>query len=783
MSNEHVMDAQTEKKEAAFRHPGSVMAHFGRVISPTISGGGGDLWLSVQQGEAKDTRVLVAHRDRDGEMHYIQGPKGLTHQPCIVARTNGGLSVVWNEATDGGWEIRCANVNPRNHELGAHGVVHRSADLCLPPTAVEHDGKLLIAWSGIAGPHLRIHTTSGDAGAWSQPVLVSRDDVDAFRPHLSSGGGNALLAWDHYDDKRYHVTVARRDGDAWTTIDTLGETDERWFCPKTLVGDDGTGYVTWVVLKAVTDKLGIVDHLPFAMVARVDGDRVEVLYDKNHPLDDHIVADFRDGLLAAEIYKGYVGLRRNPHLSINERGELWCFWELRGESEASATHGYLAGRKLEAGDSWSPLRTFFDTGYCYAVPSRFTGDELTFTYLAFTRKQLDIVSTDTVDLREGKDHPIDEQRWRRWRFQPLTPEAKPQQTVTIGGESYKLVWADTHVHTVYSPDAEGELDELIHFGRDNAGLDVMTLIDNDYYPHKAFTEPEWRVEQDLSAHFSASGDFVWMPGYEFTYHSPELRPDFNHRCVLYPRKGGTLHRRIDPGTDSDHTMIPALKAAGAMPYPHHPTYRIIDPQAEWNVEVTSSWRVCIEESDFTIRQLQQGARLGFIGSSDTHRSIPGYGGARTGIFVKELTPEALMDAYRNRRIFATQGSYMFIDFRVSGAFMGGETSTSGAPHITAIIETPDPLDFVELVRDGDVIQWAQPKGKYHEIDFVDEAAGEGEHFYFLRIKMVGDPGYNSDADPTAAEPVPFIQKGRYPHNLCRARGPFAWSSPVWVTRE
>jgi hypothetical protein len=758
------------------------MAHFGRVIHPVRAQSGDDLWLAVQQGEAKDTNVLVAHRDPGGKMHYIQGPKGLTHQPCIVARADGSLAVVWNEATDGGWEIRCADVDAHNHQLGAHDVVHRSADLCLPPTAADHDGKLLVAWAGIDGDHVRIHTTSGNAGAWAAPQTVSRDDVDAFRPHLSAAGGSALLAWDHYDDKRYHVTIAKRDGDSWSIVETLGTADERWFCAKTLVADDGTGYVTWVVLKAVTDKLGVIDHLPFAMVARVDANNIEILYDKDHPLDDRIVADCRDGLLAATIYKGYVGLRRNPQLSINERGELWCFWELRGETEASATEGYLAGRKLNKDGSWSPLRTFFDSGYCYAVPSRFTGDALTFAYLAFKRKQLEIVSTDTVDLTQGVDRPVHESQWRRWRFKPIAPEAKPTQRVNIDGEDYHLVWADTHVHTVYSPDAEGELDELIHFGRDNAGLDAMTLIDNDYYPHKAFTEPEWRIEQDLSVHFSAKGDFVWMPGYEFTYHSPELRPDFNHRCILYPRKGGKLFRRIDPGTESDHTMIPTLKAAGAMPYPHHPTYRIIDPEVEWNIEVTSSWRVCIEESDFTIRQLKSGARLGFIGSSDTHRSIPGCAGARTGLFVKELTPEALFDAYRNRRIFATQGYFALIDFRVSGAFMGSETTTDKPPHITASINTPDPLDFVELVRDGEVIHWQQPQGSTCEIDFVDDDAAAGEHFYFLRIKMIGDPGYNSDADPTAAEPVPFIQKGRYPHNLCRGRGPFAWASPVWVTR-
>ena len=58
-----------------------------------------------------------------------------------------------------------------------------------------------------------------------------------------------------------------------------------------------------------------------------------------------------------------------------------------------------------------------------------------------------------------------------------------------------LFWADTHCHSVLSADAEGELDELAAFGRDIAGLDIMAIVDNDYYPYKALTGAEWESLQ------------------------------------------------------------------------------------------------------------------------------------------------------------------------------------------------------------------------------------------------------------------------------------------------
>lgn len=216
-----------------------------------------------------------------------------------------------------------------------------------------------------------------------------------------------------------------------------------------------------------------------------------------------------------------------------------------------------------------------------------------------------------------------------------------------------------------------------------------------------------------------------------------------------------------------------------MCYPHHVSYDIIDQERDWNVEICSSWRICMEESDFTLKQLLQGKKFGFVGSSDTHRAVPGLGGALTGIYAKALTPEALFDAYRHRRTIATQGFEIFIDFRVAGTFIGGETECSATPDIDACVRAYREIEFVEVIRDGKAVFRESPGQSECEFKAKDDSVEAGEHFYFLRVKLVGDPSFNTD--PGEKSLKAFSNSGNYRHNLARARGVFAWTSPVWVT--
>jgi len=585
-----------------------------------------------------------------------------------------------------------------------------------------------------------------------------------------------FIAW----DQASKIVVTQSPGlDVQTWVSSCAA-DERCLCPRLLVDRDGTAYVTWLVLRTVTDDLGIVDHFPFAPVVRLTGGQGEYLTDESSLIDERIVADFRDGLLASteHPYRGYSGLRRNPMLSLSGDGQLWCLWEARFGHEDTSSAGHLMGRRFDEGSGWTAPSVLHSGGYAYSVPPNWVGERMPAAFLQSDVEGMDVVQSDFVDAGQGQHHEIQHSKWERWnRVETKTP-AIPRKTVRLATKELSLFWTDTHCHSEFSADAEGQVDELIRFARDMAGLDAVCIVDNDYYPHKALTEAEWQVHQALSAHYTRPGEFVVFPGWEFTYHRRDLDPSFNHRVIMYPGPGGPLFRRIDAEARSDAALLNQLRSTPAFCYAHHCAYEIVDPAFERSVEVCSSWRACLEETDFTTRQLQAGHKLGFIGSSDTHRAVPGLGGALTGVFAAELTPESLFEAYQARRTIATQGHRVFIDFRAGDTFIGREGEASGIPQLLAQVEAPEPIELVELIRDGSCIHRQEPGGCECAFGFVDRECPPGEHFYFLRIKLVGAPSFNTD--PAQNFLGPFKREGPYGHNMARARGPFAWTSPIWL---
>ena len=763
-------------KEQLFRYPGKNIVGFGRGLSCVTTD---DVVVVAVQTEVerKNSITILCKTLTDNHYRILDTP-GNCHQPVLSASRQGTVHVLWNEIDNNSWRIRSACVNPHPNRFGAVETVASSSSLYLPPTATYFRDELWVAWPAADRDGIGIQLARKHRGQWELTPRISDKGIDAFRPCLSSGEDRLFLTWDQYRHNSYEIAYSVLTSETWAETQTLSSPGERWLLPKAVSSDKGITYLSWLVLKDVSDDLGIVDHLPFAMVGAIQGGEFQPLPDCRNTSDTRIVADLREGLLPANIYKGYLGLRRNPALALSEEGQLWCIFERRIETEETAVCGHLIGRRLQDDLNWSEPSILHSGGYAYSVGDCFSKNTLATAFLRFSGKKEDIVETETIKLDQEVPYRVST-NWNRWHDAEIEPLVKDRREITVGDDAYTVFWADTHCHSNFSADAEGEVDEIIHFGRDIAGLDALCVIDNDYYPHKMLTEAEWRIHQEFSRHFTREGHFVLFSGYEFTYHRSDLNPDFNHRCVIYPRPGAKLLRRIDPESRTDYQLIEMIKSSDVISYPHHCTYEIVDSACERNVEVCSSWRVCLEENNFTIKQLQRGTKFGFIGSSDTHRAVPGLGGALTGIYAKELTPESLFDAYRNRRLIATQGFAIFVDFRVADCFVGAECVCNQPPAIQIRLAAPDTIDYIQVIRDGIGICEQQCDSREFEYRFEDNSVKKGQHWYFLKIKLSGSPAFNMDPKDKSLEP--FSTNGDYPHNLAKARGVFAWTSPIWIS--
>ena len=761
-------------RRSLFHYPEVGAVGYGRLLSALEVDG--VLWAAAQKELGGRTGMEVLRLEGDDLVRASLFPDGYVHQPFLFDAED-APRVAWNEWAGPGWRVCVGAPDLDAGELHDVATVFESDRLCLPPRAVAFGGETWVAWPARREARMVIHVAHGKGEVWDiadGPAV----EGDAFRPWLAAGDAGLFLAWDAYRDGAYEVGLAKWDGSGWRTVETLREPGERWMAPKVAVTRGGV-YLTWLALREVSDDLGIADHWPLAMLARVSEDGLALVRDPDHPDDDRIAADLRGGLLAVGRYNGYHGLRRNPQLSVSADGGTWLLWE-SGLETGGAHQGFLAGRPVRA-DGLGPARVLHRDGYSYAAPAAFGGEALPVAFYNDAGGPPKGLQAARLDLAGVEPFMVEPGYWRRWRVARVPASPRPTRGVAVDGEELHVFWADTHCHSVYSADAEGEVDELIHFARDEAELDAVCILDNDYYPHKAHTEAEWRAHQEFCRHFTREGEFIVFPGYEFTFHRDDLTPDFNHRTVIYARPGGRIVRRHDADGHTDVKLLATLRDSGAMLWPHHWPYKLLDTSIERNVEILSSWLVAMEETPFTMDQLRAGERFGFIGASDTHRACPGLGGALTGVYADALTPKALFDAYRNRRTVATQGFRISVDFRVNGVFIGGEGACDGAPVVEATIEANDPIAFVEVVRDGDVVHRGEPQGKACELCFEDTDAASGDHFYFLRVRLEGDPSFNMTPDGNWRRV--FSSKGRYPHNFARARGVFAWTSPVWIERR
>ena len=763
-------------KEQRFRYPDENVAGFGRKLS-CIATADSIIVAAQTEAQRKSSIALLCITLTANQRTILDTP-GNCHQPVLAVDGHGTVNVAWNEVKNNSWRIMSARINLPGNKLEAIELVAESSTLYLPPTAAHFRNELWLAWPAVNQDCIGICLARKHGGRWETITAISEQGTDAFRPHLSAGKEHLFLAWDQYRNNTYEIAYTSLCSETWSAAGILSGPGERWLLPKAVTTDNGITYLSCLVVKDVSDDLGIVDHLPLGIVGEIKADKFRLLPDSQNILDTRIVADLREGLLPAKTYKGYLGLRRNPVLALSGEGQLWCIWERRIEAEKTAVSGHLVGRKLEQNLSWSAPHILHSGSYAYSVSDSLLENTLAAAFLRFSERGTNIIGADRIRL-DRKPDPGISIGCNRWHDTQIHGLVKDRKQITVGHDSYTMFWADTHCHSNFSADAEGEVDEIIHFGRDIAGLDALCVIDNDYYPHKTLTEAEWKVQQELSRHFTREGHFVLFSGYEFTYHRNDLAPDFNHRCVIYPRPGGALFRRTDPQSRTDHQLIKMIKSGDVICYPHHCSYEIIDPSCDRNVEVCSSWRVCLEESDFTIRQLQSGWKFGFIGSSDSHRATPGLGGALTGIYARNLTPESLFDAYKERRLIATQGFAIFVDFRVADCFVGAECVCNQPPAIQIRLAAPDTIDYIQVIRDGICICKQQCDSREFEYGFEDNSVEKGQHWYFLKIKLSGSPAFNMDPKDKSLEP--FSTNGDYPHNLAKARGVFAWTSPIWIS--
>ncbi len=285
----------------------------------------------------------------------------------------------------------------------------------------------------------------------------------------------------------------------------------------------------------------------------------------------------------------------------------------------------------------------------------------------------------------------------------IVGEANP---ILVSSAAQRVFWGDTHGHSGFA-EGIGTPDRFMTWAKDDARLDFVTHSEHDIWTD----DFEWEVLRNNVAKYSEDGRFVAFLGYEWTtrnlsggHHNVLFRtPQGRDRVAtqFYPTLSELyfgLRKNHDP---KDVVVIPHAHQAG--------NYRLGDPKLQPLVEIMSQhgtfeW--------FGRMYLSHGQQVGFTAASDNHLSQPGYTapkgaglsqrGGLGAVLADEVTADALFDAMKQLKAYATTGERIILDVDLNGTGMGQRAEFSESRRIKGRVVGTAPISTVTVVKNGEV---------------------------------------------------------------------------------
>ncbi|MBN2451932.1 MAG: hypothetical protein JXR77_16210 [Lentisphaeria bacterium] len=226
---------------------------------------------------------------------------------------------------------------------------------------------------------------------------------------------------------------------------------------------------------------------------------------------------------------------------------------------------------------------------------------------------------------------------------------------------------------------------------------------------------EWAEFQDITRRLNAPGRFVVFPGYEWQGnarwgdHNVILRHEGPDICTA-PTLAG---------------LYAAIRGLEALAIPHHtaylpgmraPRWEACDPALSPFTEIFSV-HGCSETDEErpglrrnphmgpgtaggTYRDaLLRGLRLGCVCSTDNWTNMPGHWGhGLMACLARDLTRDALWEAFRARRVYGVTGDRIELDVTCNGAPMGSVLEAHGPRRLRIRLRGVDALDRIEVLR-------------------------------------------------------------------------------------
>jgi len=303
--------------------------------------------------------------------------------------------------------------------------------------------------------------------------------------------------------------------------------------------------------------------------------------------------------------------------------------------------------------------------------------------------------------------------------------------------AYNLYWGDLHSHCSVSY-GHGSVNQAL--ARANQQLDFASVTGHAFWPdmptdreqygeiidyhNLGFSRLANNWESLLASQeiHSRDGHFLALPSYE--WHSLK----YGDHNIYTAGPGLSLQ---DAATVSELRDVATKQNAIAIP--HHIGYAAGYRGINWDhynedrspfVEIFSLHGCSLgdhspypmlhdmgprDHGSTAVAGWDRGFHFGIVGGTDHHGAYPGsWGDGRMGVFAEALTPDALWEAFTERRVFAATGDRIDAQVTINDACLGSVISSNDSRRIDVRVAAADKLDRVDLYKNERLLKRFTP---------------------------------------------------------------------------
>ena len=340
-------------------------------------------------------------------------------------------------------------------------------------------------------------------------------------------------------------------------------------------------------------------------------------------------------------------------------------------------------------------------------------------------------------------------------------------TRVIFTEEFDLDWnlyfGQLHAHTDISNGA-GSVEEAFQYASQVDGLDFFAVTDHsDSFDNAdmgaidadgADISADWAAGKQAAASVT-NGDFVGLFGFEMTWpEDKQLGHISTFNTPGWQTRDQAGFENVPTALENYYkalTVVPGSVSQFNHPDIIHGDFERFDHYSPEYDEAISLLEIAGEDGavdcEYYHLALDKGWHVAPTNNQNNHKGQWGDASeARTVVLAKSLTEEALYDAMKNRRVYATQDSDLAIYYELNGTVMGSIIPKSESAAVTVFLNDPtdEAIGSVEVVADGGKAiarQWVETPTQMLEL-----SVPSGYSYYYLRVTQL-------DGDVAVTAPV------------------------------